>query len=116
LKAILALSCLALLALVAAPVSAARERGVAACPIGQQLCNGPLGSRCYAPSRGEACAVGLVCGMGQQACAGPLGQSCYAPSRGEYCTQGLVCGLGQQACVGGGQARCYSPSRGESCS
>jgi hypothetical protein len=115
-KLALVLICLVTAAMaVTLPAAAKQHLPPPACPIGQQLCNSPLGSRCYSPSNGEVCATGIVCGLGQQACAGPFGQSCYAPSRGEFCTRGLVCGLGQQACVAGGQPRCYSPSRGETC-
>ncbi len=85
------------------------------CPSGTSPCNGPFGSRCYAPARGQQCTQGLVCSIGSQACVGPYGVSCYAAGQGQSCMQGLVCAIGQQLCAAGGYARCYSPARGETC-
>lgn len=85
------------------------------CGRGEAACQGPFGSTCYLPSRGETCTAGLVCGSALSACLGRFGQACFRPSAGETCNQGLVCARAQLLCARGGSAVCYTPSRGETC-
>lgn len=76
------------------------------CPIGQQLCRGSCGERCYNPANSN-CYGGLVCRWGWRRC-GQLCQ-CYNPAS-QHCYGDIVCRWGWQRCHGRCGTRCFNPA------